>query len=118
MLTDEGVQCFQDSNAGFQSDFAAFALAKIDPERPEIIPVLREAMHYRKGKTSTYIRGEVTRRFGNSGSLPNRSFQECARNKIRQILLNECHQQTLAGIDPNYQITDAMLLKILGNVGK
>ncbi len=67
LLTDQGASHFQEKQRAYPVRFrAAFAIAKIDPGRQEIIPLLREAMNYRK---VDYIQAEAHETIRKLGSL-------------------------------------------------
>jgi HEAT repeat protein len=107
LLDDRGAGWFLERRRAYPVRFrAAFAVAKVDPARQEIIPLLREAMNYRKFE---YIQGEaheIIRRLGPRASvfLPELKAAENAPNQRDRVRV----QMTLAALDPNYEITDDM----------
>ncbi|MBX9789713.1 MAG: hypothetical protein K2Y37_12420 [Pirellulales bacterium] len=104
-LSDEGRGFFQEKKASFPVRFrAAFSLVRIDPTRPEVIPVLREAIHYRK---LDYARSEafgMIRLLGPRAAELTPDLLKLAAGKDRHGRVRA--QVALHLIDSTYEVTD------------
>jgi len=116
-LSDEGRGFFQEKKAIFPVRFrAAFSLVRIDPTRPEVIPVLREAIAYRK---LDYARAEA---FGMIWILAPLAaelvpeLRKIAAGKDRVCRIRA--QVALRRIDPTYEVTDEGAVHLLSQISK
>lgn len=116
-LSDEGSGFFQGKKASFPVRFrAAFSLVRIDPTRPEVIAVLREAIRYRK---LDYARAEafgMIRLLGPRAAELTPDLLKIAAGKDR---MNRIHAQVaLHLIDAAYEVTDDVAKNTLSLIAK
>ena len=116
-LSDEGRGFFQEKPASFPVRFrAAFSLVRIDPTRSEVIPVLREAIVYRK---LDYARAEafgMIRILGPRAAELTPDLLKIAAGKDRHGRIRA--QVALHLIDAAYEVTDDVAKNTLSLIEK
>jgi hypothetical protein len=112
LLDDKALHWFQDKKCFPVRFRAAFSLARIDPDRQEFIPVLREALHYKK--KPDYIVDEafeiLTESLGAKAQLFVSELRADENNpNLRQRMRV---QIALARLVPGYVIIDEQIKKV------
>lgn len=112
LLHDKEAHWFQDKPKCFPNRFrAAFAIADIDPTRAEIIPVLREAMKF---KRLSYVPGAAHEALRTLGALAAPLLPDLRKLAASNDLIDRTRaQMTLMRIDPTYHPTEPMVARVL-----
>ncbi len=116
-FSDEGSGCFQGKKASFPVRFrAAFSLVRIDPTCPEVIPVLREAIRYRKLDYARAEAFDMIETLGPRAAELTPDLLKIAAGKDRHGRVRA--QVALHLIDSAYEVTDDVAKNTLSLIAK